>query len=852
MYSNRAARTTQPAIWLVLALGGALALVAIVVWVGAGGAGQPVDGELSRANGHSVAETAVLKAPADRAASGGSRADVASGHVEIAGRCIDMTTGAAVSGATVVVHVVNRGRPADGEVLGPTTTDSSGGFTLETPRSGGWTELRVLADAPAYARTELTVAPEWVPGTRIVLNDVGLMPGVRMSGVVADASTGLNVPGTEVHLFDDQHHRKETIVTDSLGEFTTQQLVPPGDYYVRLFRSPGPAELRIVAGGRFYLDSNFAKQPHRIQIAPIEDLRVGRLLDVETGRPLGGTKIWAVSGLQVVRAITDREGRYSLHWNDGWDDGAALQLISDSYALVREYSLLDAAAAPAVLYARRVPLVWLSLSSAGQAVSGRNIAVSASFGMADTGILDNNIPDLNPESVEDWQVGVRPPAGLCVLRLVSPGHMPTYLVLDQAGLGGRQSTYSLDISAAKSLEVIVLDAAGQGVEGCVIESLVSVTGELAEHPRVWPDGRPLPLARASLSQVERELRSLAIKFDSVESGSGGAAVLAVGLGPRYGIRVSGVYRSPIMCPVSVDEWRSGRKVVRIGDSSRVSGRVTPVAWLGAYARLWSQGAGSLGASEGKSPQVIVTPEISSGRPNAALSDFIADIAPDGQFTIRRPTHGEATWGLIWYWPPREGAIARMEKRGPLAADGADLLIDLADHLPARCLLEFSGETVQAVRLSAIHPLRGSVSAEVASGGEVEIVMPGGVYEVEVRLIHGVWRRVARQWEVSPGPQIAKRLWNCQFGDLSIVVRPNRGTGAVAAVDSAGNQWFERWDGNRKSVELSHVAAGQVVIYAIPNEAVGRAEVVLANGDRDPAWTSSLVRVRDRERVTVDL
>ncbi|WP_028596783.1 carboxypeptidase regulatory-like domain-containing protein [Paenibacillus assamensis] len=215
----------------------------------------------------------------------------------ISGNVRDRVTGEIISGASISIRTPD----AQGVLLEATVTSIFGNFTFVDLPAGSYS---LIIRANGYSTQELgEIIQSGVNTTANILLDPSF---ARIDGNVLTTS-GTPVTGNSINIriYDEKGALFETIVANSNGTFTVQDL-PTGNYQVSV-NAPGFAAtvvpLQVISGQTL---------PLTITLSTLVSTVSGNVFDATTNQPLSGTTVAfkMETGEIVTSVLTGQEGTY--------------------------------------------------------------------------------------------------------------------------------------------------------------------------------------------------------------------------------------------------------------------------------------------------------------------------------------------------------------------------------------------------------------------------------------------------------------------------------------------------------------------------------------------------------------
>ncbi|QJW35731.1 carboxypeptidase regulatory-like domain-containing protein [Cellulosimicrobium protaetiae] len=221
------------------------------------------------------------------------------GDSDISGTILDHA-GAPAVGADVYVGTITEWGFS---VVGSTRTGTDGSFALGDVAPGDYV-LRVYAASQGLA--ERLLERDVTVGEQPVHVDLRTEPGLEVSGVVRDATTGAALPYAEVTLSADYPESAQHAISDAFGRFVLRSptsgahsLVAVSEHYVR-----SETTIDVLESGTTSVD---------LILATGTTVR-GRVVAANNGLPLSGVTIGLQrpDGTQVGWGYTAPDGRYTI------------------------------------------------------------------------------------------------------------------------------------------------------------------------------------------------------------------------------------------------------------------------------------------------------------------------------------------------------------------------------------------------------------------------------------------------------------------------------------------------------------------------------------------------------------
>ncbi|MBV9495001.1 MAG: carboxypeptidase regulatory-like domain-containing protein, partial [Acidobacteria bacterium] len=214
----------------------------------------------------------------------------------INGTILDGGTSQPLAGATVVL------RDGNGQVVGTTTTDSSGHYTFPNLPPGNYT---IEMSAPGYQTS--TVSQTVGPNQTVTRSD-SLTPNPgTVNGTVTDALTGAPLAGATVTIT--QNGNTLTTTTDANGRYSLTGVVPNVPATITAsapnYQSSTPSTVTVPAGGSATRD---------ITLQPLPGSIGGTVSNASNGAPISGAVVELIrDGVVVATTTTDASGHYTFN-----------------------------------------------------------------------------------------------------------------------------------------------------------------------------------------------------------------------------------------------------------------------------------------------------------------------------------------------------------------------------------------------------------------------------------------------------------------------------------------------------------------------------------------------------------
>lgn len=351
------------------------------------------------------------------------------------GTVTDAVSGLPVGNVTVYVY------DSHGAFVTVGFTDSSGAYTSEdglpagtyyakTSNSVGYIdELYNNVACPGFGCTLAggrTISVALGATTSGV--DFALTPGGRVSGTVADASSGAPLGSVTVDIHNASGTYVATGISDSLGNFTTRAGLPTGTYYAKTRNAQGYADelydnlpcsgygcatttgtpIGVTAGGTTG-GINFGLAGG--------GLISGHITDASSGTPLVGVRVHVLNaaGDQLASASSGTDGRYDLGVglptgsyyllttnSIGYQDELSADVVCPSYLKMKEGLGLSG---------RRVPVPSCALSSGATVPVTAGSTTTVDFGLALGGRASGFVTGAGAASIPGVRVDIFGSAG---------------------------------------------------------------------------------------------------------------------------------------------------------------------------------------------------------------------------------------------------------------------------------------------------------------------------------------------------------------------------------------------------------------------------------------------------------